>query len=207
MAFVITNHAIARFAPRAFPLASRRAPAALGAVVSRTVGFSSGASETADVAALQAKLAEVREQIQELEEKKKQCKNDLRNAQKRHVTDLENETKYGITKFAKEILMVADNLERATSSVKQEELDKDKQLRKMHADVKRMRTVVADALEGFGVKEMEAMGSTFDPAKHEAMFAVPMPGKDPNTVFHVMEPGYMIHDRTLRAAKVGVVRE
>lgn len=166
--------------------------------------FSDDAVE--DPETLKAKIHEMREQIKELKEKKAGCKHDAQQAQKRHVTDLDNETKYAITKFAKELLKVADNLERASSSLKSEEIEADAQLKRVHSAVARLQEVVSDALKEFGIIKMEPMDDTFDPERHEAMFAMPMPGKEPNVVFHVMETGYMIHDRTLRAAKVGVTR-
>merc|ERR1712187_702918 len=168
--------------------------------------FCGTAAPAADCEELRAKATELREQIQELEDKRLSVLSDSRQAQKRHSTDLENELKYGITKFAKEMLKIADNLERASGSVKQEDLDQDRELRRMHASVGRMKTIVSEALEDFGIRKMEPMDEPFNPEHHEAMFAVPMPGKEPNTVFHVMEDGYTIHDRTLRAARSGVVR-
>jgi len=155
---------------------------------------------------LKTKIAEVKEQIEELALKSRHSKEDVAQAKKRHVIELENETKYAITKFAKEVLKVADNLERAARSTKEEDLEKDVELRKMHAGVTHMQKVVREALKEYGVVEMNALDQPFNPDKHEAMFAMPMPGKDPNMVFHVMESGYEIRDRTLRAAKVGVTR-
>merc|ERR1712039_100678 len=138
--------------------------------------------------------------------KRVQIKKDAQQAVKRHQTDLENESKYGVTKFAKAFLQIPDNLERAAGSAKEEDLANDQELRKMKEGVVKMQKVVEDALKQFGVTEMKAEGAVFNPQQHEAMFAMEMPGKDPNTIFHVMEPGYLIHDRCLRAAKVGVVR-
>mmetsp|Transcript_129516 Transcript_129516/g.238239 ORF Transcript_129516/g.238239 Transcript_129516/m.238239 type:complete len:212 (+) Transcript_129516:61-696(+) len=156
---------------------------------------------------LKGKIAQVKEQIDELIAKKDNCRQDVQQAQKRHYTELDNESKYAISKFAKEILKVADNLERAAESVKAEDLEQDANLKKMHAGVTRMQGIVKEALEEFGIKKMKALDEQFNPSQHEAMFAMPMPGKDPNIIFHVMEQGYKIHDRTLRAAKVGVTRE
>lgn len=163
------------------------------------------ATPEVSVEELQKKVAELREQIEELEDKRKAMKADTMHAQKRHVGDLNNDTKYGITKFAKQMLQVADNLGRAADSVKKEDMDEDKELKKMHAAVTHMKGEISAALEKFGIVEMEPMDQPFNPEHHEAMFQMAMPGKDPNTIFHIMESGYMIHDRTLRAAKVGVV--
>jgi len=177
----------------AAPGAWRRATAAAGA-------------DDAEIEALRAQLEEVNAQIKEVIERHREVKQEAKQAEKRHVTDLDNETKYGITKFAKAFLQIPDNLARAAGSVKQEELEGDKDLKHMTDGVAKLQKVVDKALRDFGVVEMKPEGQVFDPQKHEAMFAMEMPGKDPNTIFHVMDPGYDIHDRCLRAAKVGVVK-
>merc|ERR1719235_849101 len=110
---------------------------------------------------LQGKIAEAKEQIEELTQKIRFLKDDALQAQKRHQTDLENESKYAITKFAKEVLKVADNLERASSSVKPEDLEGDVALRKMHAGVTHMQKTLKDALKEFGIEEMEPMDQPF----------------------------------------------
>eukprot|EP00931_Biecheleriopsis_adriatica_P114827 TRINITY_DN90722_c0_g1_i1.p2 TRINITY_DN90722_c0_g1~~TRINITY_DN90722_c0_g1_i1.p2 ORF type:complete len:236 (+),score=56.24 TRINITY_DN90722_c0_g1_i1:58-708(+) len=159
-----------------------------------------------DIDELKAKIEEAKSQLEDLQEKLKASKADLQQATKRHQNDLDNETKYGYTKFALSLLHVPDNLERAIDSVKTDEMDESEELRSEVEGVKKIRQRVEEALEKYGVSKMKALDATFDPSRHEAMFAMPMPGKEPNTVFHVMEPGYMIYDRTLRAAKVGITK-
>mmetsp|Transcript_49178 Transcript_49178/g.117112 ORF Transcript_49178/g.117112 Transcript_49178/m.117112 type:complete len:218 (+) Transcript_49178:71-724(+) len=155
---------------------------------------------------LKAKIAVLKEEIAEVAEKRSHIKHDTDQAQRRHRTDLDNESKFGITKLAKDVLKVDSNLDRATESVKQEELDSTAGLKELHDRVKKLQGSLGKVFADFGVAKMNALDEEFDPSKHEAMFAMPMPGKEPNKVFHVMEPGYMIHDRTLRAAKVGVTQ-
>merc|ERR1719408_511653 len=104
---------------------------------------------------LHGKIANVKETIEELSLKIRRCKEDVAQAKKRHQTDLENESKYAITKFAKEVLKVADNLERASGSVKAEDLEQDVELRKMHAGVTHMQKVLKEALGEFGVVKPE----------------------------------------------------
>mmetsp|Transcript_64844 Transcript_64844/g.163361 ORF Transcript_64844/g.163361 Transcript_64844/m.163361 type:complete len:214 (-) Transcript_64844:70-711(-) len=173
---------------------------------SRNAFCSIAGNDDAKLDELREKIAEAHAQIEELIEKRVQCKKDSKQAAKRHTADLENESKYGVTKFARAMLQIPDNLERAAGSVKEEDLANDPELRKLKDGVVKMQKIVEDALKQFGVTEMKCEGAVFDPQHHEAMFAMEMPGKEPNTIFHVMEPGYMIHDRNLRAAKVGVVR-
>lgn len=155
---------------------------------------------------MQEKIALAKEQLQELAEKMKASKADLLQARKRHTQDLENEAKYGYTKFALSLLHVADNLERAIDSVKTDQLDESEELKHEVAGVQKIRHAVEEAFAEFGVHKMKALDQPFNPEHHEAMFAMEMPGKEPNIIFHVMEPGYIIHDRTLRAAKVGVTK-
>lgn len=155
---------------------------------------------------LRRQTAVLKEQLAELQEKHDSIKLDSKQQAKRHHTDLDNETKYGVTKFATALLQIPDNLERASSSLKAEDLEQDSELRRRRDNAEKAQKLVREALESFGVVQMDVMDKAFDPQCHEAMFAVPMPGKDPNTIFHIMESGYMIHERTLRAAKVGVVR-
>lgn len=155
---------------------------------------------------LRAKVAETRERLAELEQKLVITRQDLQQGKKRHTVNLTNETKYGITKFAQEVIKVADNLERASESVKPEDLEQDKELRKMHAGVEAVRKEMTEMFTKVGVERMSPLDKPFDPTCHEAMFAMNVPGKEPNIIFHVMEPGYTIRDRVLRAAKVGVTR-
>lgn len=173
----------------------------------RTAAFCTEAGTSAPSAAdLEERIRELREQLQELEEKTKSVKQDAQQQVRRHQTDLDNETKFGITKFAMAMLQVPDNLERAAGSVRSEDLSQDGELRRMRDRVLQMQKAVEQALKAFGIAKMECQDQAFDPQRHEAMFAMEVPGKEPNSIFHVLEPGYQIHERTLRAAKVGVVR-
>lgn len=169
-------------------------------------GFCTDAAAGPNLSELEAQVAELKQQMQDLEDKRLSIKSDTTQQAKRHPTDLENERKYGITKFAQAMLQTYDNLARASASVNQEELANDKELRQLHSKVVQMQERVEKTFDQFNVKQMDCQDQSFDPQRHEAMFAMPMPGKEPNTIFHVLEQGYTIHDRTLRAAKVGVVR-
>mmetsp|Transcript_53400 Transcript_53400/g.98745 ORF Transcript_53400/g.98745 Transcript_53400/m.98745 type:complete len:216 (-) Transcript_53400:203-850(-) len=153
---------------------------------------------------LKAKVAVLKEEVKEVGEKMALIKQDAQQAKRRHRSDLENESKFGITKLARDVLKVDSNLDRAVASIKAEELEEDAKLKALHGRVQTLQGNLSKVLGEFGVVKVNPMDEVFDPSKHEAMFSMAMPGKDANIVFHVMEPGYMIHDRTLRAAKVGV---
>eukprot|EP00418_Pyrodinium_bahamense_P063377 CAMPEP_0179089576 /NCGR_PEP_ID=MMETSP0796-20121207/40823_1 /TAXON_ID=73915 /ORGANISM="Pyrodinium bahamense, Strain pbaha01" /LENGTH=226 /DNA_ID=CAMNT_0020787135 /DNA_START=55 /DNA_END=735 /DNA_ORIENTATION=+ len=165
-----------------------------------TAGSAPGVEE------LEKQIEALKEQIVEVEEKHANVRLELQHQVKRHEKDLDSETEYGITKFAKALLQIPDNLERASSSLNQEDLEQDPELRRMRDNVAHAHGIVREAFEYFGIVKMECLDTPFNPEFHEAMFAMPMPDKQPNTIFHVMETGYLIRARTLRAAKVGIVR-
>lgn len=127
---------------------------------------------------------------------------DTQQAMKRRQTDLDKETKYGITEFASSFLRIADSLEWAARCVKPEDPAEDKELRGMSDGVRRRQKVVDEALHKFGIDKMKAEGVVFDPTKHEAVLDVELPGKEAHTIFLVMESGYTNHGRQVRASRV-----
>lgn len=80
-------------------------------------------------------------------------------------------------------------------------------LKTLHEGVVMTRKGLIRVLEGFGIKEFDPMGKPFDANFHTALFMAPIPGKESGTVFQVDKSGYMIKDRVLRSASVGVVTE
>lgn len=170
-------------------------------------GFSDEAAPPEeDLDDLKRQISEAKERIEQLQQKLVVCTEDAYQAQRRHKENVENAAKYAYTKFAKETLQVVDNLERAKEAVQEEDLEAHKSLRQLHAGVNHTHELLLKALERKGITKVNPVDETFDPNCHEAMFAMPMPGKNPNTIFHVVEVGYQIGERTLRPAKVGIVR-
>ncbi|KAJ3678369.1 hypothetical protein LUZ60_002172 [Juncus effusus] len=127
--------------------------------------------------------------------------------------EAENSKKFAIQSFAKSLLDVADNLERASSVVKESfakidstnEADKAVPLLKTLLDgVEMTNKQLYDVFRKFGVEKYDASNETFDPHRHNAVFQVPDPSKPAGTVAVVLKNGYMLHDRVLRPAEVGV---
>jgi molecular chaperone GrpE len=112
--------------------------------------------------------------------------------------------KYAISGFARDILSVADNLRRAIDSVSAEARSNDKALDAVIAGVEMTEKALLGVFERNGVRPIEAQGQRFDPHIHEAMFEIPDPTVPHGTVLQVVEQGYMIGDRPLRAARVGI---
>lgn len=128
------------------------------------------------------------------------------NVRRRAQRDKEDMAKYAISNFSRDMLAVADNLRRALNSV-------DDEARKSHGVVDNLmigvemteRELLA-AFERTGIKRMDPIGQRFDPNVHEAMFEYEDADIPAGSVGQVIEPGYMLHSRALRPAKVGVTR-
>jgi molecular chaperone GrpE len=152
----------------------------------------------------QQQLAELAEKISDLKDKLKVAAQDAEQATKRHHAALEDAAKYAHTKMAKAVLELADNLRRVHEAVAPEALAADPKVAEIISDVRRVETSLTKALAEFGVREETPLGKKFDPNFHEAMFELPLPHHEPGTVAHVLQTGWLIHDRVLRPARVGV---
>ncbi len=127
----------------------------------------------------------------------KQSQADYENAHQRHRRERELEQKYRGEKLALDLLPALDNLDRALAAAK--EAGDDSPL--CHG-VALVRHQLMDALRKHGIMPIEALGQPFDPHLHEALASREVPDQAPDTIVEVAEPGYRIHDRVLRVAKV-----
>jgi len=155
---------------------------------------------------LEARVAELDEQLKAKHDQLLRAMADADNARRRAAIDVESANKYGVGKFAKAMLEVADNLGRAADSVPEEARSSDEQpaLRALYEGVILTDAALHKAFKQHGLERMSPLGQKFDPNMHEALFEVPDPSKEPGTVAHVTSAGYVLHDRCLRAAGVGI---
>lgn len=126
---------------------------------------------------------------------------ELDNVRKRAARDVENANKFAIERFARELLAVRDSLEMGIAAASdQPEL-------KAHVEGSNMTLRTLDqAFEKFGVVTIDPVGETFDPSLHEAMAARPAEGVEPGTVLEVVQKGFELNGRLLRAARVFVAQ-
>ena len=110
---------------------------------------------------------------------------------------------YAISKFAKEILEILDNLQRALESSKNEFENKNHDL---FEGVSMTQNILMKILSSNGVKNIEALNKIFDPNLHEAIAEIEDETKASGTIVFVAQEGYSIGDRVLRAARVGIVK-
>ena len=154
--------------------------------------------EPASVEALTKEVAEARDKmLRTLAEME-----NLRQRTRREVADAKT---YGITGFARDVLEIADNLQRALDAVPPEaRAAADPGLKALIEGVELTERSLLNALEKNGVKRFDAMGQKFDPNYQQAMYEVPDPSVPSGTVVQVVQAGYMIGERVLRPALVGV---
>ncbi|ADO43818.1 nucleotide exchange factor GrpE [Ketogulonicigenium vulgare] len=155
--------------------------------------------EAEDLAAtLEATLAE----RDELKDRLLRAFADSENMRKRADRDRREAENYGGSKLARDMLPVYDNLTRALEAITDEQREANAAL--IEGIDLTMRELVA-VFARHGIKQIApAAGDKFDPQQHEAMFEAPVPGTKSGEIIQVMQVGFMLHDRLLRAAKVGV---
>jgi len=127
---------------------------------------------------------------------------DAENNRKRGEKDRREAEQYGGTKFARDMLPVYDNLKRAVDAATDEQrAAASAVLEGVDLTLRELRNIFAK--HGIKVVSPE-IGETFDPQQHQAMFEAPLPGTKAGEIIQVMGEGFMIHDRLLRPAQVGV---
>ncbi len=124
-----------------------------------------------------------------------------RNRLTRQVADAK---KFGIQDFSEDVVEVADILDKAVGSVKNEDLRDNKPLADLFQGLKLTEAELNKVMTKNGLQPINQDGVTFDPNIHEALFEVP--GDKEGTVAVVSRVGYILHGRTIRPARVGVVK-
>src|SRR6476619_1921214 len=132
---------------------------------------------------------------------------EMENLRKRTAREVSDARTYGISGFARDVLDIADNLQRALDAVPEEaRAAADPGLKALIEGVELTERSLHNALEKHGVRKFDPAGEKFDPNVHQAMYEVPDPSVPPGTIAQVVQAGYMIGDRVLRPALVGVAK-
>lgn len=152
-------------------------------------------------------IAALTAEIEELKDQRLRMAAEMENLRRRTARDVKDAKSYAISGFARDMLQVSDNLERALAAVPEQADDAtDNGLKTLIEGVELTGKAMLSALERHGVRKLEPKGQKFDPNFHQAMFEVPNTEVPNNTVIEVVQPGYVIADRMLRPAMVGVAK-
>jgi len=167
------------------------------------------AAEVDPIAQLEARVAELDKELADKHDQVLRALAEADNARRRATLDVEKSHKFGVSKFAKDLLEVADNLSRAAESVPEEMRSSEEHpvLKALYEGVTMTDGQLIKTFGKHGLTRVDPLGEKFDPNFHDAVFEAPDPTKEPGTVMHVAAPGYVLHERCLRAATVGVVKK
>ena len=147
-------------------------------------------------------LAALRLERDEMKDRFMRALADAENARKRGERDRREAEQYGSTRIARDLLPVYDNLRRALDSVPE---DLKVQASAFAEGVDLTLRELTNVMTKHGVKPISpAAGDLFDPQLHQAMFEAPLPGTRVGQIIQVMTEGFLLHDRLLRPAQVGV---
>jgi len=157
-------------------------------------------AEAGDVAELQKRLEDAEALAKDNQDKFLRAQAEMENIRRRSERELENAHKYGMEKFATELLPVFDSLELGLTAATDENAD----LAKLKEGTELTLKMFTSAFEKFGINQVHPIDEEFDPDFHQAMTMIEHPEKDPNTVVDVMQKGYTINERLIRPAMVVV---
>ena len=129
---------------------------------------------------------------------------DNENLRKRTEREVAAAKKYGPFSFVRDLLASIDNLEKAISLIPENKDEMDETLKNILIGVEMTGREVASVLERHGIRKINPDGEKFDYNLHQAMFEVPTNEVEPGTVVQVVQLGYLLHDRLIRPAMVGV---
>lgn len=158
------------------------------------------APEDAVAADLAEQLAAAQQQAQENHEQYLRAEAEMANLRRRVEKDVENAHKFGQEKLVKEMLTVADNLERTLAAIDTET----EEVTPLIEGVEMTLKGLLDTFDKLNVEAIDPQGHPFDPQLHQAMSMVENPDVEPNTVIAVMQKGYTLHQRLVRPAMVMV---
>ena len=154
---------------------------------------------------LAARLAKAEAEAADFKDRALRALAEVENVRRRAQREREDASKFAIGNFARDLLSVADNLRRALESVPEEQI-KDDAMRNLLAGVAATERELLAAFDRHRLRKIDPKGEKFDHNFHQAMFEVDNSGQPPGTIVQVLQPGYVLNDRLLRPAMVGVAR-
>jgi len=158
------------------------------------------AAETTPEQALEAAL----EEVAKYRDAALRAEAEMQNMQRRTARDVENAHKFGIEKFLQNLLPVADSLEKAIESAEQASSGEAENA--IAEGVRLCHKLLIDVMARENVEVIDPIGEPFDPNEHQAMSMVENPNMEPNSVFAVVQKGYKLNGRLVRAAMVMVTK-
>ncbi|TNE39365.1 MAG: nucleotide exchange factor GrpE [Alphaproteobacteria bacterium] len=179
-----------------------------------TEEIKSNATETPEGATTEAAAAESEQEkviaaqaaeIADLKDKLLRAMAEVENMRRRAEREKQDAHTYAVTKFARDVLSVSDNLRRAIESIPAEARE-NTAVKNVLPGIEMTEAELMNILGKYNIRKIEAEGQKFDPNLHQAMYEIENTTVEPGTVLHVTQSGFTIADRLLRPAMVGVAK-
>jgi molecular chaperone GrpE len=154
----------------------------------------------------QDRIAELETELEDARAKALYAAAETQNVRRRLEQELQQATSYAAAGFARDMLAIKDHLDRALAAVG-EDLRADKTASQFLAGIESTARELESVFTRHGISRIESVGEPLDPNRHQAMMEIPSEDAKPGTVVEEMQPGYMIKDRLLRPALVGVAKK
>ena len=151
-------------------------------------------------------IEKLNEEIQDLKNQRLRAAAELENFRKRAEKDQADALKYGVSNFAKEIINIKDNVERAQSSISEDVRSNDA-VKSIVEGLDMIAQSAVATFEKIGIKKIESLNEKFDHNLHQAMMEIENNEVEPGTIVQELISGYTLHDRLLRPAMVGVSKK
>ena len=152
------------------------------------------------------RLGELEKELEEVRQHALYAQAETQNVRRRLEQEKVAAAQYAATAFAREMLSVKDNLERALAAIP-DELREDERMKALVTGIEATGRELDNVFQRHGIARIEAMGERLDPHLHQAMLEVPTDEAEPGTIVQEMQAGYTIKERLLRPALVGVAKK
>jgi len=152
------------------------------------------------------RVAELEEQLAEANQKALYAAAEIQNVRRRLEQEKQQASAYAGANFAKDMLAIKDHLERALVAVN-DELRADKVASQFLAGIESTARELESVFARNGISRIKSLGEPLDPNRHQAMMEIPTDQAEPGTIVEEMQAGYMMKDRLLRPALVGVAKK
>jgi molecular chaperone GrpE len=152
------------------------------------------------------RVAELEKQMEELKSKALYAAAETQNVRRRLEAEKEQASSYAAAGFARDMLAIKDHLDRALAAVS-DELRADKTAAQFLAGIEATSRELDAVFQRNGVTRIKSVGEALDPHRHQAMMEIPSADAEPGTILEEMQPGYVMKDRLLRPALVGVAKK
>jgi molecular chaperone GrpE len=151
------------------------------------------------------RLDELMRELEEVRQHVLYAQAETQNVRRRLEAEKQTASTYAATGFARDMLSVKDNMERALATIG-DDLREDERLKALVAGLEATGRELEAVFQRHGISRVDSVGEPLDPNRHQAMLEIPSDA-EPGTIVQEMQPGYMIKDRLLRPALVGVAKK